>query len=570
MPKIEVYEDALYSYVGKRYNDEQLEEILTVAKAELDGKDEAAGQLKIELNDTNRPDLWSTAGLGRQLRQYNQEKIPQYDFFSTAQETKDYGNRVVKIDPSVKEVRPYEIALAATGKKIDEATLKDIIQTQEKLCWNFGRKRRSIAIGVFRSDLLEYPITYRAADPDQTKFVPLQMDKELSLREITKEHPKGHEYGHIVADFDRYPYLEDANSEALSFPPVINSAYTGAVQVGDENIFIEMTGTELRDLILTANIVACDLADAGFTILPVKIEYPFDTEFGREIVSPYYFQEPMTIDLQHARNMLGVEFSLEQIKTALTRMGVPAETDKEKQAISITVPPYRNDFLHPVDVIEDIMIGHGMSNFEPLMPSDFTVGRLTEAEEFARKVRDIMIGLGYQEMMYNYLGSKKDFIDKMEISGDDSIRIANPMTENYEYVRSSILPNLLNSEAVSAHAVYPHNIFETGKTAFLEPSDNSGTVTRNTLGFLSADGEVTFNEVSAHVSAVFYYMSKDYQLAELDDPRFIKGRSAKIMYNGAYAGMFGEVHPQVLENWGIQVPCTCCEIDLDTIMEVDE
>jgi len=57
MPKIEVYEDALYSYVGKRYNDEQLEEILTVAKAELDGKDEAAGQLKIELNDTNRPDL---------------------------------------------------------------------------------------------------------------------------------------------------------------------------------------------------------------------------------------------------------------------------------------------------------------------------------------------------------------------------------------------------------------------------------------------------------------------------------------------------------------------------------
>jgi len=567
MPKIEVYEDTLYSYVGKRYNDEQLEEILTVAKAELDGKDEAAGQLKIELNDTNRPDLWSTAGLGRQLRQYNEAQIRSYDFFSTPDQKKDYGDRVVKIDPSVKDVRPYEIALAASGKKIDEATLKDIIQTQEKLCWNFGRKRRSIAIGVFRSDLLTYPITYRAADPDKTKFVPLQMEKELSLREITKEHPKGHEYGHIVAEFDRYPYLEDAKGEALSFPPVINSAYTGAVEVGDENIFIEMTGTELRDLIITANIVACDLADAGFTILPVKIEYPFDTEFGREIVSPFYFQDPMTIDLDHARNMLGVPFSLEETAVALTRMGVPAETDDTKKSITVTVPPYRNDFLHPVDVIEDIMIGHGMSSFEPLMPSDFTVGRLTEAEEFARKARDIMIGMGFQEMMYNYLGSGKDFIEKMEISGADSIKIANPMTENYEYVRSSIMPNLLNSEAVSAHAVYPHNIFESGKTAFLEPSDNSGTVTRNTLGFLSADGEVTYNEVSAHVSAVFYYLSKGYELQELEDPRFIKGRSAKIMYNGRYAGMFGEVHPQVLENWGIQVPCTCCEIDLDTIME---
>lgn len=566
MPKIEVYQDALYTYAGKTYSDEQLEEILTVAKGELDGKDEASGQLKIELNDTNRPDLWSTAGVGRQLRLYKDPEIPKYDFFSTPEKTRDYGERVVKIDPSVKDVRPYEIALAATGKKIDEATLKDIIQTQEKLCWNFGRKRRSIAIGVFRSDLLKYPITYRAADPDQTKFVPLQMDKELSLREITKEHPKGHEYGHIVADFNSFPYLEDANGEALSFPPVINSAYTGAVQVGDENIFIEMTGTELRDLILTANIVACDLADAGFEILPVKIEYPFDTEFGREIVSPFYFQEPAEVELSHARKMLGVDFSMEDVQKALTKMGVASEPAGGEK-VKITVPPYRNDFLHEVDVIEDIMIGHGMQNFTPVMPSDFTVGRLTAEEEFARKARDVMIGMGFQEMMYNYLGSKRDFIDKMELKGDEFIRIENPMTENYEYVRASIMPNMLYSESVSAHAVYPHNIFEVGKTAFLEPSDNSGTLTRNTLGFLSADGEIGFNEVSAHVSAVFYYLSKDYQLEELDDPRFIKGRSAKVMYKGTQAGMFGEVHPQVLENWGIQVPCTCCEIDLDTIME---
>jgi len=570
MPKIEVFRDALYGYTGKKYNDEQLEDILTVAKAELDGKDEIKGQLKIELNDTNRPDLWSTAGLGRQLRVYETEKIPSYDFFSTADKELDYGDRVVNIDASVKEVRPYEIALAARGKKIDEATLKDIIQTQEKLCWNFGRKRRSIAIGVFRSDLLTYPITYRAADPDKTRFIPLQMEEELSLREIIKKHPKGIEFGPIVADFDAFPYLEDAKGETLSFPPVINSAYTGAVKVGDENIFIEMTGTELRDLILTANIVACDLADAGFEILPVKIVYPFDTEFGREIVSPFYFQQPMELDIPEAVRLLGVDFSGEEVLIALRRMGVAAERTGEgpagEERITVQVPPYRNDFLHPVDVIEDIMIGHGMSRFSPLMPSDFTVGRITPEEDFSRKVRDIMIGLGFQEMMYNYLGSQRDFIDKMEISGDECIQIENPMTENYEYVRASIMPSLLNSESVSAHAVYPHNIFEVGKTAFLDAGDNSGTVTRNKLGFLSADGEIGFNEVASHVSALFYYLSKDYSLDELDDPRFIRGRSARILSGAREVGIFGEVHPQVLENWGIQVPCTCCEIDLDTLL----
>jgi len=564
MPKIEVFKDAFYSYAEKTYTDEQLEEILTVAKGELDGKDEAKGILKIELNDTNRPDLWTMNGLARQLRVYQTGKIPKYDFFSTAEKQLDYGDRVVNIDPSVKDVRPYEIAVAARGRKIDEATLKDIIQTQEKICWNFGRKRRSIAIGVFRSDLLQYPITYRAADPDKTRFVPLQMDKELSLREIIQQHPKGLEYGHIVADFPAFPYLEDAKGDTLSFPPVINSAYTGAVEVGDENIFIEMTGTELKDLILTTNIVACDLADAGFEILPVKIVFPFDTEFGREIVSPFYFQEPVEIDLPDASKLLGVDFSMDEALKALNRMGVPAEKSGSEK-LTIQVPPYRNDFLHPVDVIEDVMIGHGMSNFEPIMPSDFTVGRITQEEAFARKVRDIMIGLGFQEMMYNYLGSKRDFIDKMAISGDEFIQIENPMTENYEYVRASIMPSLLNSESVSAHAVYPHNIFEVGKTAFLNDEDNSGTVTRNILGFLSADGEIGFNEVSAHVSAVFYYLSKDYTLQELDDPRFIRGRSARILYGEREVGVFGEVHPQVLENWGIQVPCTCCEIDLDTL-----
>jgi phenylalanyl-tRNA synthetase beta chain len=176
-----------------------------------------------------------------------------------------------------------------------------------------------------------------------------------------------------------------------------------------------------------------------------------------------------------------------------------------------------------------------------------------------------MIGMGFQEMLYNYLGSKKDFIEKMEIPGDEFIQIENPMTENYEFLRASILPNLLNSESVSANAVYPHHIFEVGKVAFLQPEDNSGTVTRNTLGFLSADGVIGFNEVSAHVSAVFYYLSRDYELEELEDPRFIRGRSARIICGGKQAGMCGEVHPQVLENWGIQVPCTCCEIDLDTI-----
>lgn len=564
MPKIEVIEKQLYDYIGKSYSHDDLEELLTAAKAELDDADPEAGTLKVELNDTNRPDLWSTAGLGRQLKIYEGGKIPSYDFFSTAEKSLDSGKRRVKVDPGLKDIRPYITAFAVTGKVIDEATLLDIIQTQEKLCWNFGRKRKSIAMGVYRSDLIQYPVQYKAVDPEATRFQPLGLEEELSLMLINQHHPKGQEYGHIVADFEKFPFLTDNNGEVLSYPPVINSAKIGAVEVGDENLFVEMTGTDLPSLLLAASIVACDLADSGHTILPVTVEYPYDTPYGREITTPFYFQEPAEAGLGYVNKMLGEELTKEQVVVALGRMGCVAEIKGD--AVFLRVPEYRNDFLHAADVGEDVAIGRGLNSFEPLLPRDYTVGRLTEEEVFGRQVRNILVGLGFQEMMYNYLGSAKEYIDKMNLPREGFVQVANPMSENYEFVRASILPELLGSEAVSGNAVYPHNIFEVGKVAFLDDADVTGTATRNYLGFLSADGEAGFNLVNSQVSALMYYLSREYQLKELSDPRFIPGRCARIVVNGREAGVFGEVHPEVLENWGISMPTTMCEVDLDIIL----
>jgi phenylalanyl-tRNA synthetase beta chain len=586
MPKIEIYADTLFGYAGENYTNDELEALFPCAKAELDGVDEDEGLLKVELNDTNRPDLWSTAGLGRQLRSYKTGKVSRYDFFSTPEKELDPGKRIVKVDPSVEPTRPYIVAFAISGKGVDEATLKDIIQTQEKLCWNFGRKRKSIAMGVYRSDIFRYPVQYKAVDPDTTRFIPLQEEREMSLREMITDHPKGKEFGPIVADDKLFPFICDADEKVLSFPPVINSAEIGAVKIGDGNLFIELTGTEMKDLTLTASIVACDLADAGYTILPVKVIYPFDTPFGREPVFPRYFQKPAQAKLSFIRKMLGEELSAQGCIDALAKMGVEGEISAEHSGavsasdtadpaavdpvLTIRVPEYRNDFLHPADIAEDVMIGRGLESFEPVFPGDYTIGRLSSEELFARRVKDIMIGLGYQEMMYNYLGSRKDYIDKMHVAGDEYIRIANPMTENYEYVRASIIPNMMESESVSGNGVYPHKIFEIGKIARLDASQNSGTVTRNQLGFLMADREAGYNEVLSHVSAIFYYLAREYELKEFTDPRFIPGRSARLLSGGQELGFFGEIHPRVLESWGIQMPCGGGELDLDLLLRTIE
>jgi phenylalanyl-tRNA synthetase beta chain len=178
-----------------------------------------------------------------------------------------------------------------------------------------------------------------------------------------------------------------------------------------------------------------------------------------------------------------------------------------------------------------------------------------------------MIGLGYQEMIYGYLGSRREFIDRMCIDGSEVVEIENPMTESFDIVRNSILPNLLSSEAVSAHAAYPHRIFEVGKVVLRDQAENHGSRTYNALGFLAADRETGFNEVDAHLLALFYYLSLEPQLVPMEDPRFIPGRAAEIRVKGRRVGFAGEVHPRVLENWGIQMPCAAVELYLDLMRE---
>ena len=565
MPKFETKEKFLFSLLGREYTDDELEQVFPRAKAELDEHDKENGVFKIELNDTNRPDLWSAMGLARLLKNYEDPQIKQYDFFSSKCFTADNKGRELHVGNRAKEVREFSCGFVAKGKTVDEEILLTLIQSQEKLCFNFGRKRKTIAMGIYRNDLITYPIHYDGADPDKTHFVPLHMEEDLSLREILEKHPKGQEYGYIIKDKPVYPYLYDDAGQTLSMPPIINSAFVGAVEVGDSNLFVEMSGPILKDILLCASIMAVDMADLGFEIEPVKVIYPYETEFGREITVPYYFQDSQSCTLADIKHVLGEDIDADEARDALLRMGVYSVA--EGDTIHITCPEYRNDFLHPVDVVEDVMIGFGLENFEPTIPRDFTVGRLTAAEELGRKVKDIMVGMGFQEMIYNYLGSRREYVDNMHIKGDKVIMIANPMSENFEAVRPSIIPSLLESESVSGHAVYPHRIFEVGKVAYLEPSDNSGTVTRNSLGFMSADGAVTFNDANSFINTLMYFLRVEYTLATPEeDPRFIPGRCADVMVGGKKIGIFGEVHPAVLESWGCSMPAVVAEIDLDCLL----
>ena len=587
MPKIEVNEKLFFNLLGKKYDYDTLERKLVCGKAELDEKPDMSQSedervIKIELNDTNRPDLWSTGGITRQLRLHEGAKRSDYSkFISRAGAIKDCGNRIITVEEGLKDVRPFMVSFVISGKAIDDPMLKDIIQTQEKLCWNFGRKRKSISMGVYRMSQIKWPCHYKAVDPDKTSFVPLACDAPMTCRQILTEHPKGKDFGWILEGLKKFPLLTDDKDEVLSMAPIINSATLGAVQVGDKDLMVELTGDNMENLILAANIVACDFHDAGYEILPVKVVHPYETGFGKEITVPFYFQKEAKATLAAINKKLGSDLTKEQVLDALSRMDndvvakdIPTnektakycKANKGDVEFTLQPPPYRNDFLHEVDVIEDVMIGMGLDFFKPERPNDFTVGKLSDVTLFSRKAKEIMVGLGYQEMIFNYLGSKRDYIDRMNISADKVIEILNPMSENYQFVRPSIIASLLRAESAAANAIFPHKIFEIGKVAFLEESENTGTKTIQSLGFMTAANNANFNDLASEVASILYFLDHKYEVKEANDPRFIPGRQAAIIVKGKQVGIFGEIHPQVLENWQIAVPCVAGEIDLEDLM----
>ena len=575
MPKIEVNKNVFLTLVGRSWDKkEEFEEAFVCAKGELDS-DYGEEVLKLELNDTNRPDLWSTAGAARQLRLYHCEKSASenYSFFSYPGKLKKANYKVI-VEKSVASVRPYLAGFVARGRELDDELLKDIIQTQEKLSHNLGRKRRSISMGIYRTEIIKWPIIYKGVDPDSVSFEPLQWEGKLKLSEILKQHPKGREFASILENEKIHPLLMDSKGEILSYPPIINSSDLGAVQVGDRDLFVELTGTDMPSLTLAASIVACDLADNGFTIEPIEVEYDYNTPFGKNCISPYYFQEKVFCSLKRIEKYLGLKLNAPECVEALAKMGVKAKEAKDcengsselLEGIIAELPPYRNDYLHAVDVMEDVMMGRGLLSFKPERPSDFTIGRLTPITFFSRTVKELMIGLGFQEMIFNYLGSGKNFIEKMRGDGSKILRISNPMTENYEYVRDSIISSLMESGSASGHVAYPHKIFEVGKIAYKDKSDNYGSVTKQYLGFLHADREANFNSISSQIQTLFYYLSCEYDLEESTDPRFIPGRAASIIYKGKTIGVFGELHPELLENWGVSMPSSAGEIDIEALL----
>ncbi|MHC4600344.1 MAG: phenylalanine--tRNA ligase subunit beta, partial [Planctomycetota bacterium] len=470
----------------------------------------------------------------------------------------------IEVDGGLAAIRPFIAGFTVKGLHVNEDGLAGMIEAQEKLSEVFGRKRRAIAIGVYNAGRIRWPVHYRAVAPGDRRFVPLGMEEALDLSEILVKHPKGVQYASLLEGFSEFPFLEDDKGHVLSFPPVINSNDAGLVRVGDNHLFVEVTGTRLSTVLLAANIFAVNLADRGGKIRPCEVVFPYDTPMGRSVTTPLDFVEPVEVPFAEFDKVLGLPADRESVREVLGRYGARVKT-RGKSAF-VTPPPYRDDYLHPWDAVEDYAISRGYDAFPPQDLTSFTTGGLDPLTVFGDRAREIMVGMGFEEIFTNILTSPSNARAKMALPEGGLVEIANVYSETYSVLRGSILPLLLEVEGESVKATYPHRLFEEGEVAIL----GEGEVrTEKRLAAVVANPTVSFSEIHSHLNLLLYYLDVEASVAPADHPGFIEGRCGDIVSAGKTIGRIGEIHPEVLEAWSIKNPVAAFELHLSPLSPTD-
>ena len=547
MPTIDVSLKDLGNLIGKRISEKELKNLLEYAKAEFSGSD--GDNISVQFNDTNQPYLWCAEGLALLFRSVlgKEKGVPNIKV-----EKSDYK---IIVDRSVRSVRPYISSFVAKGGRIDDFFLKQLIQLQEKFCDNFGRRRQKIAVGVYPCKKISFPVYYKAVPPKSVRFVPLEFSKEMNLAEILEDHPTGKEFSWILKDTKKYPLLSDSNNEVLSFPPIINSSNMGKLEINDDELFFEATGIDMKSVNLTANIFAHVLSVRGFSIHSVKISY-----VGKSTITPDLIVEKHKLNTEDITKILGLELKDSDIKRLLEM----ARFNFKNPVVEI--PCFRNDIMHSVDIIEDVGIMYGFNNIEASPLSTYSVGETFDLQEDVDKLRDIVTGLGYQEILSSILTSKEVLVDRMNLKrGVDIVEINNPMSAGFSVLRSWLLPGLMDVLMHNKHVDFPQKIFEQG---LINIRNNDIVSDDEHIAGVSTHINSSFTEARQSIDVVLRVCGVEASYEDFDHNSFISGRAAKVIVNNKEIGFVGEVHPFVLNAWGLDMPVAGFELNLSELFKI--
>ncbi|KAF8792646.1 Phenylalanine--tRNA ligase beta subunit like protein [Argiope bruennichi] len=541
MPTLNIKEELLFQALGKKYTEDEFNELCFEFGLELDEvviekpdplKDEEVTVYKIDI-PANRYDLLCLEGLVRSLKIFQGKlKIPRYTL-SCPQERQ----RLV-IDAACSGVRPYAVAAILRGITFTKSNYDSFIDLQDKLHQNVCRRRTIAAIGTHDLDTITGPFLFTAKPPKEIKFIPLNKDKEYTAEELmevyqTDLHLK--QYLHIIKDKPVYPIIYDQNNVVLSMPPIINGEHT-KITLNTKNVFIEVTSLDLHKAKVVLDTLVCmfsEYCEEQFVVEPVEVA---DLE-GNIILYPELKYRTEIVSSEYINKSVGINETPESIADMLTKMCLKSEVISNDE-IKVEIPPTRHDVIHACDIMEDTAIAY-------------------EALSFT-------------------LCSRDDISAKLKSTNalSEAVHISNPKTLEFQVVRTTLLPGLLKTVHANKKMPLPMKLYEIADVVVKDDSKDVGAKNERRLCAVYYNKKPGFEIIHGLLDRIMQLLdvppssetSAGYCIKAYDNPTFFPGRCAAVMFGEKSIGTLGVLHPDTITNFDLNMPCSALEINIEPFL----
>lgn len=559
-----------------------------------------------------RPDIFDAGGMARYIRGYlgTQTGLPEYVVAAPQMR--------VQVDPALSNadsLRPHIACAVVRNVQLDHNTIKMVMNLQEDLHWALGRDRKLASIGVYDLDTLRGDVFhYDAVDPDGLRFVPLGFPpgdpaSALTPREILAKHKTGQAYAHLLKPLAKYPLLRDGAGTVLSMPPIINSEST-RVTMKTRNFFVDVTGLSQRTVDRALNVIVTSFLEIlpGVAVEGVVIEKGTAGPSGIQNggcrmakgaeqahrsdvptlprsraaapvgtrITPDLTPVEMTLDVRPAAETIGVELNAAQLAELLESMGHGVEEAGRADQLKVLVPAWRNDVMHPVDLIEDAAVAYGYDNLKPELVPTFTVGAGRPTEERSAVARRVFVGLGFHQVMTLVLSNEAATFDKWRLPPGDpigdglrarAVRIENPISTEQTLCRVALLPGLLETLGNNKQHDLPQHVFEIGDVCLVDPAAETGAREERYAAAAMIGTHVGYADIRAVADAFVHELGCAVTYRPVEHPSFVPGRVAALHGPaGAWLGTLGELHPEVIESYGLRHPVAVVELSLEKLL----
>ncbi|XP_037122906.1 phenylalanine--tRNA ligase beta subunit [Syngnathus acus] len=589
MPTVGVKRDLLFKALGRIYTDEEFDELCFEFGLELDeittekeiisreqGDVKAAGASDVILYKidvpANRYDLLCLEGLVRGLQVFkNKMEAPRYKRVSPI----SGKPQKLIITKETAAVRPYAVAAVLRNITFTQERYDSFIELQEKLHQNICRKRSLVAIGTHDLNTISGPFTYTAKPPGDISFKPLNQTKEYTatqLMSLYKTDSHLRHYLHIIEDMPVYPIIYDSNGIVLSMPPIINGDHS-KITLKTKNVFVECTATDLTKAKIVLDMMVTmfsEYCSQPFTVEEVEVV----NADGTTSIYPELAYRKEKLSSKFVNNKVGINESTEKIAQLLTRMCLRSQATGIADEIEVEIPPTRSDVIHACDIMEDAAMAFGFNNITRTTPRTYTIANQFPLNKLTELLRHDLAAAGFTEALNFALCSKEDIAEKLgkKITETRAVHISNPKTAEFQVARTSLLPGLLKTIGANKKMPLPLKLFEISDVVLKDDTKDVGARNSRHICAVYYNKSPGFEVIhglldrTMQLLAVKAARGGGYHIQAADDSTFFPGRCAEIFVHGKSVGHLGVLHPQVINNFELTMPCSAFEMDVEPFL----